>query len=90
MDIMLFALRPRFHVGFGHSGSPVSRLLQVLSGLPSLDRCGVQKELSLVMDSLPVSLTTSATDKLGKRDLLIYLAQLRELNKGNQVLQPRE
>ena len=37
----------------------------------------VQGELSNVIGELPVSVTTSASDKLGKDDLLRLLAQLR-------------
>lgn len=41
----------------------------------------LQRELSAIMGSLPISMTTSSADNLGKKDLLIYLAQLRELAK---------
>ena len=45
---------------------------------------GLQAELAAIMGDLPVSLNTSATGNLGRRELLLYLAQLRELTKRSK------
>lgn len=45
----------------------------------------MQEQLGMIISDLPPTLVTSSSSQTGKQELLVYLAQLRELYKRSQT-----
>jgi len=53
--------------------------------LPAQNIAEFEEQLGLIMGDLPPTLVTSSSTQTGKQELLVYLAQLRELYKRGQA-----